>query len=98
MKRETFTRTLLLTLCLLLLLTIGGQSGVRTQSDFVFVTQNGTPVWIRWSSVSMAKLYDDNGGAESFWEITVSGAAENPVVVKNAYAFPIIAERLKDRH
>lgn len=99
MKRETFGRCLLLLACLLLL-TVGGQTGQRVpqakQPAFVFVVQNGTPVWIRWSAVSQVKLFDDNGGEESFWELTVQGAAENPVIVKNAYAFPLIAERVKD--
>lgn len=97
MKRENFARSLLLLAVLLLFALMGHTEGKRTP-DFIFVVQNGTPVWIRWSDVAMVKLYDDNGGAESFWEITLtSGASENPVIVKDAYAFPWIAERLKDR-
>jgi hypothetical protein len=100
MKRETTGRAIVLAVSLLLVGMAGhtGQKQAQRVADFVEVSQNGVPVFIRWSSVSVVKLYDDNGGAESFWEITVQGSQENPIIVKNAYAFPLIMERLKDSH
>ena len=100
MKRETIGRSIVLATSLLIVSMTGhtGQKSIPKNADFVQVSQNGVPVFIRWSEVSVVKLYDDNGGAESFWEITVQGSAENPIIVKNAYAFPLIAERLKDSH
>lgn len=96
MKRENLTRTLILLACLLFVTLMGHTEGKQT-TDFIFASQNDVPVWIRWSDVAMVKLYDDNGGPESYWEITVKGASETPVVIKDAYSFPWIAERLKDK-
>lgn len=97
MKPEKAFSLLLLACLLLLPLCIGGQTPPRTQADFVSVVQDGAPTWIRWQEVSLVKLVDDNGGPESYWEIHRRGEAE-PLIVKDAYQFPEIGVRLKDRH
>lgn len=97
MKPEKVFSRILFACLLLLPLCIGGQTPTRTQADFVSVVQEGAPTWIRWQDVSLVKFYDDNGGPESYWEIHLRSKGE-PLIVKDAYRYPEISVRLKDRH